>query len=100
MRVDLSTLLVILGMALATYATRAGGLWLMQRFEPSPLVASCLRHTPGAILVALVAPMVITGGLLGGVVAAVTVLVAARTGNVLLATGVGVAAVWLLRTLA
>ncbi len=100
MRVDLSTLLVILGMALVTYATRAAGLWLTERFEPPPFVAACLRHMPGAILVSLCAPMVLAGGLAAGLAAAATILVAARTGNVLLATAVGVAAVGVFRAVA
>ena len=32
------SVLTILGMALATYATRAGGLWLMGYVKPSPRV--------------------------------------------------------------
>lgn len=92
--------LTILGMALLTYATRAGGLWLMGRVEPTPRVAAWMRHIPGAILVALVAPAVLTGNLADAVAGLATVLVAWRTRNVLLAMVVGIVVVAGLRALA
>ncbi|MEW5929395.1 MAG: AzlD domain-containing protein, partial [Gemmatimonadota bacterium] len=49
MRADLPTLAAVLGMALATYASRAGGLWLTSHLPPSPRVAAGLRHAPGAV---------------------------------------------------
>lgn len=95
MRAD--ALLAILGMALVTYAARAGGLWLMGRVEFSPGVGRWLQHLPGAVLVALVAPSALAGGAAGLFAVAATALVAARTGNLLSATAAGVLAVWLLR---
>jgi len=53
---DPQTLLTILLMALATYATRAGGLWLASRLTLSGRVEAWLDHIPGAILVSIVAP--------------------------------------------
>ena len=97
MRAD--SLLAILGMALATYAARAGGLWLVGRVNLSPRVGRCLRHLPGAVLVALVVPAALSGGVAGLIGAVATAAVAARTGNLLLSAAVGVAAVWLLRAL-
>lgn len=91
MRTDV--LLTILGMAAVTYATRAGGFWLMGRVTPAPVLAAWLRHIPGAVLVAIVAPTVLSGGPAGALAAIATVLIAARTGNVLLAMVGGVAAV-------
>jgi uncharacterized membrane protein len=91
------TLLTILGMALVTYATRAGGLWLMGRVGPSPRVEAWLHNMPAAILIAIIAPGVLLGGLANALAALATLLVAARTHNVLLAMAVGVASVWLLR---
>lgn len=91
---DFASLAAILGMAAATYATRAGGLWLMQRFTPSPFVAACLQHTPGAVLAAIIAPAVLAGGLATLFAAAATVLVAARGHNIVLAASAGVATVW------
>ena len=62
MGLDGSTLLVIALMALATYATRAGGLWLANRFDLSERAGAWLDAIPAAILVSLVAPTVLTGG--------------------------------------
>lgn len=90
-------LVAILGMALVTYATRAGGFWLLGRVPVTPRVASWLRHLPGAILVALVAPAALAGGPAETVAALATAAVAARTGGVLPAMLCGIAAVWALR---
>ena len=100
MGLDPVTLLAIVLMALATYATRAGGLWLANRFELSERAGAWLDAIPGAILVSLVAPTVLTGGLAETLAAAAVVLVALRTGSLPLAMATGVVAVVLLRTLA
>ena len=91
------TLITILGMALVTYATRAGGFWLMGLVTPSPRIEAWLRQIPGAVLVAIIAPTVLASSLAETLAALATVLIAIRTKNVLLAMLVGVAAVWLLR---
>jgi uncharacterized membrane protein len=90
-------LITILGMALVTYATRAGGFWLMGLVTPSPRIEAWLRQIPGAVLVAIIAPTVLASSLAETLAALATVLVAIRTKNVLIAMLVGVAAVWLLR---
>ncbi len=84
-------------MALVTYATRAGGFWMMSLVTPSPRIEAWLRQIPGAVMVSLVAPTVLASSLAETLAALATVLVAARTKNVLLAMVVGVAAVWVLR---
>jgi uncharacterized membrane protein len=94
---DTVAVLTIVGMALVSYATRAGGLWLMSIVTPSPRVEAWLRSIPGAVLVALVAPTALTSSLAETLAALATVLVAVRTKNVLLAMVVGVGAVWVLR---
>jgi uncharacterized membrane protein len=91
------TLITILGMALVTYATRAGGFWLMGLVTPSPRIEAWLSQIPGAVLVAIVAPTVLASSLAETLAALATVLVAIRTKNVLAAMVVGVAAVFLLR---
>jgi uncharacterized membrane protein len=96
---QIDAFLTILGMAIATYATRAGGLWLMRFVTPSPRVQAWLRHLPGSVLVALIAPAIIAGGLIGAAGALATALVAARTKNLLLAMVMGVGLVWALRAL-
>jgi uncharacterized membrane protein len=90
-------LIAILAMALATYVTRAGGFWLMGFVKLSPRIEAWLRALPGAVLVALVAPAVISGGLAAVVAALATLLVALRTKNLLLAMVIGVLVVWGLR---
>ncbi len=99
MTVEPRVLLVILGMALVTYATRASGLWLMGRVTLSRRVEAWLRYVPGTVLVALVAPGVLDSGLPGVVAALVTAAVAVRGGNALLAMIAGVLAVLAARML-
>lgn len=99
MAIDAPAIAAILGMAVATYATRVGGVWLAGRSEPPRFLARCLRHVPGAVISALVVPAVAVGGIPvagGGIMA---VLVAARTDNVLLASFAGAACLWLLRAI-
>jgi uncharacterized membrane protein len=91
------TLITILGMALVTYAARAGGFWLMGLVTPSPRVEAWLRQIPGAVLVAIIAPTVLASSLAETLAALATVLVAISTKNVLIAMLMGVATVALLR---
>lgn len=84
-------------MALATYATRAGGLWLAGRVELSGRVQAWMAFIPGAILVSLVAPAVLQEGLAGLLAAAAVVLVAQRTGSLVGAMVTGVVLILALR---
>lgn len=93
-------MLAIVLMALATYATRAGGLWLASRLDLSWRVEAWLGYIPGAILVSLVAPAVLASGLDEALAGLAVVLVAIRTASLPLAMVVGVGAVVLFRTLA
>lgn len=52
-------LVTILGMAAITYAIRAGGLLLASRLPETGFVASWLKHLPGAVLAALLAPSIL-----------------------------------------
>ena len=97
MQSETLTILTILGMALVTYATRAGGFWLMGLVTPSPRIEAWLKQIPGAVLVAIIAPTVLASSIAETVAAIATVLVAIRTKNVLIAMLVGVATVALLR---
>lgn len=94
---DTLALITILGMALVTYATRAGGFWLMGLVTPSPRMEAWLRQIPGAVLVAIIAPTVLASSLAETLAALASALVALRTKNVLVAMLVGVGAVWVLR---
>ena len=94
---DTLALITILGMALVTYATRAGGFWLMGLVSPSPRIEAWLRQIPGAVLVAIIAPTVLASSLAETLAALASALVALRTKNVLVAMAVGVGVVWVLR---
>ncbi|MGD8563650.1 MAG: AzlD domain-containing protein [Desulfarculaceae bacterium] len=97
MGVELTSLVVILGMALATYATRAGGLLILGRVRPSPRLSAWLGHIPGSVLASIVAPVLLTTGPAEALAGLLTALVAWRTRSMPLAMVVGVASVWMLR---
>ncbi len=99
MNLDPLTLLTIGLMALGTYATRAGGLWLASRLTFSGRVEAWLDYIPGAILVSLVAPAVLASGFAEALAALAVVLVALRTGSLPVAMVTGVGAVLVLRTM-
>ena len=91
--------MTILGMALVTYMTRAGGLWLMGFITPSPGVEAWLSQIPGAVLISIIAPAVFLTSLAQTLAALATLLAAIYTKNILVAMIVGVVAAWLLRTI-
>lgn len=99
MQISPLSLAAILGMAVATYATRVGGLWLMRYVTPSPRVEAWLRNIPGAVLVSIVAPSALAGGPADVTAALFTAFVGLRTRNLLLSIIAGVAVVWVLRRL-
>lgn len=88
-------LITIVGMALVTYTTRAGGVWLMRLASPSARTERWLQHIPGSVLAAIIAPAVIAHGAAGVVAVLVTGAVSIRTGNLLLAMASGVITVYL-----
>ena len=94
---DVTVVMTILAMAVATYITRAGGLWLMSHVTLSPFITACLSHLPGALLTAIVAPVLLKGGYPEWTAAAVTVVTMVYTGNLLTTLAAGVGTVWLLR---
>ena len=99
MSLDPQALLTIALMAIATYATRSGGLWLASRVALSERMEAWLGYIPGAILVSLVAPTVLTGGLAETLAAVAVILIALRTGSLPVAMVAGVGAVVVLRAL-
>jgi len=86
-------------MALTTYATRAGGIWLANRFDLSERAGAWLDQIPGAILVSLVASAVLTGGPAEALAAIAVVVVALRTGSLPAAMVTGVGTLVVLRAL-
>lgn len=95
---DAVTVAAIVGMGLVTYATRAGGIWAIQRVDVSDRAEAALEVLPGAILLSLVVPEVVFGGAPEWVAAIAVLLVAVRTGSIVLAMAVGMGAVWLVRS--
>lgn len=99
MSLDLSTLVAILGMALATYACRAGGYWLFSQIRPTPLTRAVLGHIPGTLFISFVAPALVSGGLQTSAAAAATLGVMIATRNLLLSVLAGTAIAWLVWSL-
>ncbi|MDF2983637.1 MAG: hypothetical protein K0Q69_3409 [Devosia sp.] len=94
---SLEALIAILGMAAVTFAIRAGGLLLANRLPSTGFVASWMKHVPGAVLAALVAPAILAGGAAEAIAAAVTALVYLVSRNLFAAMLSGVLAVYLAR---
>ncbi|MEQ9138604.1 MAG: AzlD domain-containing protein [Thalassobaculum sp.] len=59
---DAHTITAILVMALVTYLTRVGGFWLMSLVPEGGFVRRWLHHLPGAVVIAILAPMALDGG--------------------------------------
>lgn len=92
---------VIVGMALATYATRALAIFLLSRRLP-PLLERFLGHIPAAVFAALALPPVVApeGTFAPGLPAAAATVAAAvawRTRQVLPTILAGMGSYWLLR---
>jgi branched chain amino acid efflux pump len=97
--ISLISLLTILGMGVVTYVTRIGGFWLLGRITPTKRVEAWMRAIPGAVLISLIAPALVASGVVGFIAGAATVLIAARTKQMLPALVAGVVIVALARLL-
>jgi uncharacterized membrane protein len=96
MTFDPHNLLAILGMALATYATRLAGLALAGRLQLSPRAQAAFDAIPPAVLVAVIAPSALATGWPETAAALLAALAATRL-PLLGVVAVGVAAVVALR---
>jgi branched-subunit amino acid transport protein len=104
---SLEALIAILGMAAVTFAIRAGGLLLANRLPSTGFVANWLKHVPGAVLAALIAPALfavapgkpLADAILPAETAAALVVVAiyVASRNLFAAMAGGVLAVYLMR---
>ncbi|MGH1416692.1 MAG: AzlD family protein [Pelagimonas sp.] len=91
------TILIIILCASATYATRFGGHLIMLRFgQVNHRVEAALGAVPIAILTALVAPSLLTGGI-PGVVALVATGLAAWRMSLVTSVALGLAVLLILR---
>ena len=91
--------IAILGMALVTIAVKASGLLLADRLPREGFAAAWLKHIPGAVLAALVAPALVTGSPAEVVAALATGGIFILTRNLFAAMATGVATVYLVRLL-
>ena len=91
------TLLAILLMALITSLLRVSGLWLMGHVTMSPFAERWLKNLPGSLVLAIVAPSILTGGLPEILATIAVVFVMTATKNLLLAMAAGASVVFLAR---
>lgn len=98
MRLDPIVVLAILAMAVATYATRAGGYLVFRAFRPTAAVRTLLGYIPGTLFVAYVAPALAQGRLPEwcGAAAAAGLMLATR--NLAIAVLAGTAVAWIVWT--
>lgn len=56
-------LYLVLALAVASYACRAGGFWVMRFVKITPRVEAALRAAPLAVMVGVVTPAAVHGGI-------------------------------------
>jgi uncharacterized membrane protein len=95
MIVDSGLLAVIVAAGFLTWLTRVGGPWLIARIRLGPAASAALEATPGAVLVALVAPAALSRP--SDALATLFVCLIARRVPMAVAVALGVAAVVILR---
>lgn len=99
MTVQLSTLLAILGMAVATYATRIAGLFLMRYVTVKGRTKAAFDALPPAILMAVIAPTIVATGIAETLAAAITAVAAFLRLPMIVTILIGMASVVVLRML-
>lgn len=97
MNVEASNLAAILAMATATYFTRAGGFLLMRGVRAEGRIKVALDALPPAILMAVIAPTVITTGTAETIAAAIAAVAASLRLPLILVVLIGVMSVTILR---
>ena len=93
MALEPHVIVVIVAMAIVTYAMRAGGFWLMRWVRLTPRIQAWIGHIPGAVIISLVAPAALTRGPAEALAVAVTAVVMVATRNELAAMAGGIATV-------
>ena len=85
----------ILVMALATYAMRAGGFWLMAFMPRSPRLQRMIEALPGSVVTAAVLPLIVREGPVAALAIAVAgaVMLATRKDLLAVLAGMAVAAI-------
>ena len=93
----LIVLIAIAGMAGVTYLTRAGGLFIVSRVNPSPRFRAFLSHMPSCILVSIIVPSLAGKGPAEFIAATAAGLAAVLTRNLVASLVSGLITVTLLR---
>jgi uncharacterized membrane protein len=93
---DVNSLAAILGMGLATYLTRAGGLWLVRSRGMPGWAERSLGYLPGAVLMSILAPVAVRSSPAEWVGLGLTAWLVRRTGSLAagLLAGVALVAAW------
>ena len=94
---DPDTLLLVAVMTLAAAICRGGGFWLMRFVPVTPRVHGALNAIPIAVMMGIMAPALMRGGVPEGAAVVATAGVAKICGNDLLGILAGLATVALLR---
>lgn len=94
---SLEEALVLLGLGASTYATRAGGFFLMRFVRVTPRVRQWLASLPMAVMGAFLAPVALSGGIAELAAMAVTVVVTRTVNSTIAPIVSGVGTVALLR---
>lgn len=97
MTLHLTTLLAIIGMALATYATRISGLFLMRHVNVKGRTKAAFDALPPAILMAVIAPTILATGVAETIAAAITAVAAVLRLPMIVTILIGMASVVFLR---
>jgi uncharacterized membrane protein len=81
-------------MAIATYAMRAGGFWLMRHVPPSARLKRMLEALPGSVIVATVLPIIVRDGVTAALAigVAIAVMLLVRRDILAVVAGMAVAA--------
>jgi uncharacterized membrane protein len=99
MHIGLETIATILGMTVATYASRGGGYWLFRQVRPSPALRVMLGYLPGTLFVSYVVPALVGGGREQWAGALATLVVMRLAGSLSGAIFAGTAAAWMIWSL-
>lgn len=91
--------LAILGMGIATYLTRLSGFYLLRGFSVSGRSKAALDALPPAVLMAVIAPVILTTGWAETVAAAITAVAALFRLPLTMTIVIGIVSVVLLRML-
>ncbi len=89
---------LLAALTVASYACRAGGFWLMRFIAITPRLEAALRAAPLAVMVGVVAPAALRGGIAELIGLAVVGLAMWWRGNDVIAMLAGVAAVAIVRS--